>query len=412
MSSIHGSIVTSAPTSKKFFNLQWHHLFSHVCISRRQCVRSRSIRWLLLLFLKTENRMRQSPVAKLTSTIQKKKKNIQSTATYKNRPTHTRGPLVRRVEVNGELAALPVCRWSVSLFFTCLQHFRSIAGLASGAHAVAVPSRRTHTMCSDRARNNTSVWNVAKSRRRLIFSLCQKLFIPLSLSLVASHFSCLHLLVFVHLSYAHRASATPWQYSIYFNCANRTSGKKKKQNTKVCDRLFRSPVLVLVLVLLYVEIQNKPCLSVQLNDNATSVNKTESRRTRETQTDKMHCKEAIAIVPLLLAFIDTVYSEGSVKVIYEWHVWRDRLWPNAAERVIIKRNRKFRVLFLVLDFRLPFLATWCFAISMDSHRNSWIFHVWTGYRAHYATFSLCESRTKFALLSAGDDALFLHWIHS
>lgn len=80
----------------------------------------------------------------------------------------------------------------------------------------------------------------------------------------------------------------------------------------------------------------------------------------------MHCKTAIAIVPFLLAFIDIVYSEGSVKVIRT----ACSTWSIVAERraQLLNEIESFR--FFFLDFRLPFLATWCFAISMESHRNA------------------------------------------
>lgn len=168
--------------------LQWHHPFSGrrmlmcVCISRRQCVWSRSIR-LLLSFLKTENRMRQSrtfsPSPNLP--IQYKQQTVTSDV-QKHTDTHTRARLLaRRVNVNGELAASLVCRWSVSLFFTCVvcTHFdRSL----NSSGAPAVPSRRnTYNVQWPCAQQHFSLER-RQEQTPFNFSLCQKLFISPSLS--------------------------------------------------------------------------------------------------------------------------------------------------------------------------------------------------------------------------------------
>lgn len=54
-------------------------------------------------------------------------------------------------------------------------------------------------------------------------------------------------------------------------------------------------------------------------------------------------------------------------------------------------NRKF-LFFFCCFFRLPFLASWCFANSTKSHRSSWIFLLWMSNGVHITRHLPFKSR--------------------
>lgn len=133
---------------------------------------------------------------------------IASTATCKMQiPTRERRQLVRRVTT-----VVIVCRWSV--FSRSFSH-HPLNSIVFGA-----PYHRAMLVVVERAHNNTSVWNVAKSRRCFIFRAgTYRCRIPLSVPLSTRLFT------FVRVVYRLRVrTSTATIYWIqYFNCANRIS---------------------------------------------------------------------------------------------------------------------------------------------------------------------------------------------
>lgn len=189
-----------------------------MCARRQNVVLSRLNRLLLLLFHSTENRMRQTRIrlahcrTYLHNTVTHSQHTV-NTIAYE--PTRRRMLRIEWMWMVG-VACVSVIRF-LSLFFTCVNISidRWIWMVPSAVHHLGAS---TYNVQWRRARNNTSVWNVAKSRRRLNFRFVRNCFFFSYLSLSHTHTHTVSRSSIVEFvgdcasQLRARVRATPWPY--------------------------------------------------------------------------------------------------------------------------------------------------------------------------------------------------------